>query len=105
MGWMKYVLAVFLSLSLLSVSMVRSQDVDDQCPINNTTGLITACNSLLYGEDSSSCCSRLQGLTPDQAGSCIINDIHSQISTVPPELEFYITGLTDITVNYCELNA
>ncbi|WVZ18818.1 hypothetical protein V8G54_006140 [Vigna mungo] len=38
MGWSQYVVLLLLSLTLLSVSMVRSQ-IDDVCPINNRTGM------------------------------------------------------------------
>ncbi|WVZ21161.1 hypothetical protein V8G54_008483 [Vigna mungo] len=77
-------LAVFLSLSLVSVSMVRSQR--GSCDLD-TDGLneLNTCGSLLALDDvimdgsaapspSSSCCSILRSLeNPSQAGDCLIN--------------------------------
>ncbi|KAG2398762.1 uncharacterized protein HKW66_Vig0087570 [Vigna angularis] len=79
MGLMKCVLAVFLSLSLVSVSMVRSQRT--RCALDRD-GLneLNTCRSLLDLEDvimggsaaptpSSSCCSILRSLeNPSQPG-------------------------------------
>ncbi|KAG2398759.1 uncharacterized protein HKW66_Vig0087600 [Vigna angularis] len=96
MGWMKYVLAVFLYLSLLSVSMVRSQRTT--CPIN--TDELSSCGSLLddaVGGDSlptpsSSCCSPLQDLNLQQADSCVTAAITSGVivlpASFPPVLDF-----------------
>ncbi|WVZ18926.1 hypothetical protein V8G54_006248 [Vigna mungo] len=104
MGWMKYVLAIFLSLSLLSVSMVRSQnDDDDECPIN-TTGLAAACRSLYDGVNSSSCCSLLQGLSRNQAGICIYNDFF-RFKYNPKKLEYgyLVDRVIGTTVKACGL--
>ncbi|WVZ21160.1 hypothetical protein V8G54_008482 [Vigna mungo] len=97
MGGMKYVLAVFLSLSLLSVSMVRSQ----RCPIN--TEELSSCGSLVEAAldsplpptPSSSCCSPLKDLTPEQADSCVTTAITTGVillpASLPPVLDFPIT--------------
>ncbi|XP_014499025.1 pEARLI1-like lipid transfer protein 1 [Vigna radiata var. radiata] len=100
MGWMKYVLAVFLSLSLLSLSMVKSQIVGT-CPIN--TDELSPCGSLVEAAlnsplpptPSSSCCSPLQGLNLDQADSCVTTAIASGVivlpASLPPVLDFPLT--------------
>ncbi|WVZ21157.1 hypothetical protein V8G54_008479 [Vigna mungo] len=102
MGWMKYVLAVFLSLTLLSVSMVRSQR-PPPCPSAiNTTGLYSACISLFKALESSSCCSPLKGLSPCQAVSCIANVLPT---FVPHKSETgqVLSRLAQVTGNACGL--
>ncbi|WVZ18812.1 hypothetical protein V8G54_006141 [Vigna mungo] len=103
MGLMKYVLAVFVSLSLLSVSMVRSQP-PPPCPINNTTGLFWECVRLveaMEAVESSSCCSRLQGLSPDEASTCINNDNMISIIVFPGDK--FGNRFINRTVNVCGL--
>ncbi|KAG2398760.1 uncharacterized protein HKW66_Vig0087590 [Vigna angularis] len=85
MGLMKYVLAVFLSLSLLSVSMVRSQNFS--CPTNTS---LSSCRKVLenlyrlsYPFDVPSCCSPLeQNLNRDQATFCLKNAIATGVLDV-----------------------
>ncbi|KAG2398764.1 hypothetical protein LR48_Vigan04g020800 [Vigna angularis] len=100
MGWMKYVFPVFLSLSLLSV--VRSER-PPPCPSAiNTTGLYSACVSLLRAVESSSCCSVLQGLSPDQAVSCV-GDALPRIVPYTFKAGQALSRLVKVTGNACGL--
>ncbi|WVZ18929.1 hypothetical protein V8G54_006251 [Vigna mungo] len=73
MGSSKYVGLLLLSLSLVSVSMVRSQT----CPngVSACGSLFNVVNVTLGGSPTPSCCSVLPGLNTVQAGICIRNAI------------------------------
>ncbi|KAG2398761.1 hypothetical protein LR48_Vigan04g020400 [Vigna angularis] len=107
MGLMKYVLAVFLSLSLLSVSMVRSQRLR-ACPINIDE--FSACTSLLNASVSAGllplcfpgCCFLLKDLKGFQDTDCLRTAINTGVIVPPTSLPRGRVDLViDIIIDIC----
>ncbi|KOM40004.1 hypothetical protein LR48_Vigan04g020200 [Vigna angularis] len=92
MGSRQYVGLLLLSLSLLSVSMVRSQST---CP-----GEFFGACLLFGGSNSTICCSLLQGFSAVQIGICFRNSR----ALIPRSIPFVLPNVSISTIiNTCNI--